>query len=242
MLLAGSVVAKQGDRAKAEDIVPDKPTDIYFGCGCFWHVQHEFVEMEKSHLHRGGLSLTSLTGYAGGKQLGDKGKVCYHNMRQIGDYGRLGHAEVVNMNIPESSLYDFAKRYFELFVKYELPGVSIVDRADPQDKGPEYRSLLGLPGGVHSPLFPKIQEAAMDVLGDSWKLVEGKGNEPDTLLQRKVYVMDSEKFPFHRAEVYHQFHNDFQSPPYGKEYNGLKNEFLKHSLISETGCPEGMMA
>ncbi len=23
--------------------------DVYFGCGCFWHVQHEFVEAEKRY-------------------------------------------------------------------------------------------------------------------------------------------------------------------------------------------------
>mmetsp|Transcript_6268 Transcript_6268/g.10394 ORF Transcript_6268/g.10394 Transcript_6268/m.10394 type:complete len:199 (+) Transcript_6268:565-1161(+) len=198
--------------------------------------------MEEKHLGRNGKLLTSLTGYAGGKKLGDRNRVCYHNMRQVADYGRLGHAEVVGMKIPTATLYDFAKRYFQLFVKYDLPGVSIVDRADPQDKGPEYRSLLGLPGGVHSAQYVEIQRAMKDVLGDSWTLMEGSGNEPDTLLQRRVYVMDSSKFPFYRAEMYHQFHNDFQSPPYGKEYNSLRDTFKEASLISETGCPEGMMA
>eukprot|EP00467_Chlorarachnion_reptans_P020999 CAMPEP_0114517038 /NCGR_PEP_ID=MMETSP0109-20121206/17670_1 /TAXON_ID=29199 /ORGANISM="Chlorarachnion reptans, Strain CCCM449" /LENGTH=162 /DNA_ID=CAMNT_0001697511 /DNA_START=497 /DNA_END=985 /DNA_ORIENTATION=- len=162
-------------------------------------------------------------------------------MRQVGDYGRLGHAEVVQMTIPEPMLKDFATRYFNLFVKYDLPGITIVDRADPQDKGPEYRSLLGLPGGIHSSSFPIIKDAAKEVLGDSWKLVEGQGNEPDTLLKKTIYVMDSEKFPFHVAEMYHQFHNDFQSPPYGKEYNHLRDTFRERGVISETGCPEGMI-
>jgi len=145
------------------------------------------------------------------------------------------------MRVPTDDLYAFAKRYFELFVKYELPGVEIVDRADPQDKGPEYRSLLGLPNGVHSPHFATIQKALEDVLGFGWKLEEGKGNEPDTLLKKKVYVYDSNLFPFHVAEMYHQFHDDFQSPPYGSSYNGLRDRFKTQSLIRETGCPEGML-
>ena len=32
-------------------------------------------------------------------------------------------------------------------------------------------------------------------------LVEGKGNDPDTLGKRLVYVMDSNVFPFYQAEV-----------------------------------------
>ena len=32
-------------------------------------------------------------------------------------------------------------------------------------------------------------------------LVDGKGNDPDTLGKRMVYVMDSNVFPFHQAEV-----------------------------------------
>jgi hypothetical protein len=31
---------------------PLGPADTYFGVGCFWHVQHEFVEAETFILHR----------------------------------------------------------------------------------------------------------------------------------------------------------------------------------------------
>jgi hypothetical protein len=37
-------------------------------------------------------------------------------------------------------------------------------------------------------------------------LKEGKGNDPDTLGKRTVWVMDTAVFPFRQAEVYHQFH------------------------------------
>lgn len=65
--------------------------------------------------------------------------------------------------------------------------------------------------------------------------MQGNGDEPDTLLKRTVYVMDSDKFPFYIAEPYHQFHNDFQSPAYGKAYNDLR----KQLQVPDTGCPGG---
>ena len=33
-------------------------------------------------------------------------------------------------------------------------------RHDPQDRGGEYRSVLGLPGGESSPLFDYVKQAA----------------------------------------------------------------------------------
>ena len=44
-----------------------------------------------------------------------KNKVCYHNFMGVADYGKLGHGEVVGMRIPQSSIGDFAKEYFDLF-------------------------------------------------------------------------------------------------------------------------------
>ena len=109
------------------------------------------------------------------------------------------------------------------------------DRVDPQDKGGEYRSLIGLPKGSDSPLYEGIAAAAQRA---GFKLENGKGNDPDTLGKQLVYVYDSNKFPFYQAEVYHQFHNDFQSPAYGKEYNNLANLALDDGRIRGTGCPD----
>lgn len=227
-LLRGSPRAVLADEGKGD-------VDVYFGCGCFWHVQHEFVELERKLLGRDGTALTSRVGYAGGKRLGEGGKVCYHNLRGIADYGRLGHAEVVGMRIPEDKLESFADLYFKLFVKYDVPGMEVFDRNDPMDKGPEYRSLLGLPGGVESPLFPIIERANSKKM----KLVAGKGDEPDTLLKRTVYVMDTKDFPFHRGEYYHHFHDDFMpGGKYGKEYNGLRNTLFDAGMLDSTGCPD----
>lgn len=49
------------------EVVNDELIDVYFGCGCFWHVQHEFVVAERNILGRSDDQLTSRAGYAGGK-------------------------------------------------------------------------------------------------------------------------------------------------------------------------------
>lgn len=90
-------------------------TDVYFGVGCFWHIQHEFVDAERTLLGRGDHQLTSRAGYAGGTKTGSEGRVCYHNFQSIADYGKLGHGEVVGMKLPEKSIGDFGKVYFSLF-------------------------------------------------------------------------------------------------------------------------------
>jgi len=202
-------------------------TDVYFGVGCFWHIQHEFIEAERKFLGRSDLELTSRTGYAGGSR-SDKGQVCYHNFQSIADYGKFGHGEVVGMSIPESSIGDFAKEYFSLFSPKG-------ERVDPGDRGGEYRSLLGLPGGETHKMYPQVQAEAE---AKGMTLVLGKGNDPDTFGKKIVYVHDTAKFPFYQAEVYHQFHDDFQSPAYGKKYNNLQVEAFKDGRVKDTGCPD----
>ena len=192
------------------------------------YMQHEFVEAERKLLGRGDKELTSLTGYAGGKSTDKEGRVCYHNFQSIADYGKLGHGEVVGMKIPESSIGDFAKEYFDLFTPKG-------ERVDPMDRGGEYRSLIGLPGGVKNPRYAEVEAAAT---AKGMALEAGKGNDPDTLGKKLVYVYDTAKFPFYQAEVYHQFHNDFQSPAYGKKYNDLVKEAVEDGRVKITGCPD----
>ena len=59
--------------------------EVYFGVGCFWHVQHEFVEAERKILGRNDMQITSRAGYAGGKAGAKNGKVCYHNALQVSE-------------------------------------------------------------------------------------------------------------------------------------------------------------
>lgn len=197
---------------------------------CFWHIQHEFIEQgEKAILGRKNNQLTSVAGYAGGTSTDKEGRVCYHNLQGIADYGKLGHGEVVGMTIPESKIPDFATLYFSLY------SPKTKDRVDPQDRGAEYRSLLGLPGGMSHPMYKGVESAATNA---GFQLVLGKGNDPDTLGKQIVYVYDTKKFPFYPGEVYHQYHNDFQSAAYGKAYNNLANVALDDGRIKGTGCPD----
>jgi len=193
-------------------------------------IQHEFVETgEMKMLGRGPHELTSATGYAGGKNTDKEGRVCYHNIMSIADYGKLGHGEVVGMTIPQSKIGAFSELYFSLY------NPKTKDRVDPGDRGAEYRSLIGLPGGIQHTSYPAVENAAEKA---GFKLVEGKGNDEDTLGKQIVYVYDSIKFPFYQGEVYHQYHNDFQSPAYGKAYNGLADMALEDGRIKVTGCPD----
>ena len=226
-IAAGAVLLSGPGAALAAD--PGQQT-VYFGVGCFWHVQHEFVETERKVLGRSTGQVTSRAGYAGGRKAGQDGLVCYHNLQGKADYGKNGFGEVVEMKIPSANVKDFAKEYFSLFA-------SDGDRPDKGDRGPEYRSLLGLPGGVQSALFADVKEAA-DAKGI--RLVEGKGNDQDTLGKGGlVWVMDSSKFPAYQAEVYHQFHDGFMpGEGYPESYNSLRESALKDGRISPTGCPD----
>jgi peptide methionine sulfoxide reductase MsrA len=204
--------------------------DVYFGVGCFWHIQHEFVNAERTILNRNDDTITSRTGYAGGTKTDGQGRVCYHNLRGIADYGSLGHGEVVGMTIPTNSIVRFANVYYSLFNQQKLI------RVDPNDRGGEYRSLIGLQGGTSHPLYADIVAAAIKA---GFTLQPGKGNDPDTIsTPGLVYVYDSTKFPFHQAEIYHQFHDDFQSPPYGNAYHQLADKLLQDNRLVTTGCPD----
>ncbi|CAE8602803.1 unnamed protein product, partial [Polarella glacialis] len=153
--------------------------------------------------------------------------VCYHNMAFAPDYGQMGHTEVVNVNVPESKLGEFAKEYLDDAAR--LRG----GRHDPQDRGTEYRSAIGLPGGMDSPLFKSIEAANNGRL----ELVAGKGNDADTVNTKKVWVYDSNKYPFHQGEVYHQFHDDMQDR-YSQDYHKLKDVLIASGKIAKVDCPE----
>lgn len=237
-LVASSGLTKTAPAVAADDIVP-----VYFGVGCFWHVQHEFVEAEKRILGRKEEEFTALAGYAGGSRTAKvanrpdltAGTVCYHNMQGVEDYGKQGHGEVVGLRVPAASVKDFAAVYFDLFDKNG-------DRPDKGDRGPEYRSLLGLPGGVSSPLFPAVAAAA-EARGVGFiNLLAGHGNDADTLGKKAVWVMDTTAFPFYQGEVYHQYHDGFmpgEDYP-SKEYNGMRERAYKAGRLQSTGCPDSV--
>ena len=229
---AGFLLTHGAAPAAASAVGDDELVDVYFGCGCFWHVQHEFIVAEKKLLGRSNEQLTSLSGYAGGTA--KDSKVCYHNMKGVQDYGKLGHAEVVGMRIPASKFGAVAEEYFKLF---DNNGV----RPDQfGDRGSEYRNLVGFPGGAtNKAKYTELLEASLRT-GDRVDFGKGKGNDADA--KALVWVMDSIEYPFHVAEPYHQFHDGFRlDENYPDDYNGLAGKLLSSGSFRDSGCPNGLI-
>ena len=217
--------------AQPASAADDEPVEVYFGCGCFWHVQHEFVEAEMNILGRSDDELTSRAGYAGGKAGAVNGKVCYHNAQNIADYGKLGHAEVVMLNIPPSKFPEFAVEYCKLFKNGMRP-----DQLG--DRGLEYRNLVGFAGGSKSPFAQQLVDASK-ATGDQLDFAVGKGNDED--IARLIWIMDTEKYPFFVGEAYHQFHDGFaMGENYPDSYNSLAQKYVKKGE-NFGSCPNGMM-
>eukprot|EP00884_Botryococcus_braunii_P022626 jgi/Botrbrau1/9047/Bobra.0376s0023.1 len=222
--------------AQEETVVP-----IYFGNGCFWGRQKEFVDVEKA-MGRQPMEVTATVGYAGGKQSGPAGLTCYYYGPRETVYEKLGHAEVVQLELrgpPENAreqMQVFADAYFRQFRRTPFGMI----RLDPQDAGPGYRNVIGLPGGTKSPLFQVLQERNVNgmrlVQGSGNEFLDGKPVEDDKI--NTVYILDSNDLPFHRAELYHQFHDGI-GKPFPLEYKrDQKRAAIESGRVGPTGCPE----
>ncbi|KXZ51831.1 hypothetical protein GPECTOR_11g270 [Gonium pectorale] len=135
-------------------------------------------------------------------------------------------------------------------------------RADPQDVGPAYRNVIGIPGGINSPMFRIIQEEnkyGMELREGRGNVVErGRATEASAVLPLRdnppaqskdsgvdsgdvlntVWVVDSDALPFYRAERYHQFHNGL-GKIFPLEYvRDLRNQIAGLGRIEPTGCLE----
>ena len=234
--LTGSTSLSRRTHADVIDAVASPPSpseeliELYFGCGCFWHVQHEFVAAEQKILHRADTAITARTGYAGGKasDASPDHKVCYHNALSVGDYGKQGHGEVVAVTIPAKNFDDFVVEYFNLF---DAKG----DRPDQfGDVGLEYRNLIGLPGGAKGPYAAQLI-ALSQAHGDKLDFANGKGSDKDA--RAVAYVMDTAKYPFYVAEQYHQFHDGFNfNENYPKSYNALATTLEQTNHLEKSLC------
>ena len=86
-------------------------------------------------------------------------KVCYYTGLPGSIYEDLGHAEVVQVDLKgtaedsEDQMRKFATTYFGQFKKTAKG----MQRSDPQDAGPAYRNVVGVPGGIHGPLFKVLE-------------------------------------------------------------------------------------
>ncbi|KAH8051622.1 hypothetical protein JL720_15110 [Aureococcus anophagefferens] len=149
-LLRGAPAAALTGASTRATAADEENVAVYFGVGCFWHVQHEFAEAERAILGRDAFQWTALAGYAGGRKAGKDASrpgqslVCYHNPQRIADYGKLGHGEVVGLKVPPSTVGKFAEAYAALF---DASG----DRPDKGDRGGEYRSSSACPAARPRP-------------------------------------------------------------------------------------------
>lgn len=219
---------------------------VYFGNGCFWGRQYDYAMAEQKILGRAPTEVSALAGYAGGKSVSPSNKVCYYYTPDKNEvYERLGHAEVVQVELragtdseKEAQFKAMADVYFKQFRR--LPGGKML-RLDPQDAGPGYRNVIGIPGGVNGPLFKVLQAAnvnGMDLregAGGAWR-EDGRPAEDDLL--NVVWVVDSDALPFHAAERYHQFHTGI-----GEKFPESYTKDLKAAVFGagrepDTGCPE----
>eukprot|EP00929_Paragymnodinium_shiwhaense_P025190 TRINITY_DN15297_c0_g1_i3.p1 TRINITY_DN15297_c0_g1~~TRINITY_DN15297_c0_g1_i3.p1 ORF type:complete len:285 (+),score=39.19 TRINITY_DN15297_c0_g1_i3:412-1266(+) len=185
----------------------------------------------------------SLVGYAGGRYTSPSGAVCYHTFPSL-DYNKLGHAEAASITLDEitgpvavAQLAALAENYFEHGFRSLSDGRR--SRLDPQDAGPEYRNVIGIPGGMdNAELWPEIEAA--NTYG--MPLIRGGGGPwSDRTDNFVVWVYDSREFPFYRGERYHQFHtNDVLGRPVPTSYTGaLKAEQWRQGrLDDDLGCVE----
>jgi peptide methionine sulfoxide reductase MsrA len=226
-------------------LAEDSIEPVYFGNGCFWGRQHDFVQAEQD-LGRQMGDISAVVGYAGGavpfKDPANQ-KVCYYYTPEKDNvYEPLGHAEVVQVELRGADKKQEFKRmadtYFSQFRR--LPNGKML-RQDPQDSGPGYRNVIGIPGGVNSDLFTVLKDANVNNMelreGNGGRFSpDGKPLEDDVL--NVVWVVDSQKLPFYQAEKYHQYHNGlgYKFPDsYTKE---MKQAAIEAGQVKETGCPE----
>lgn len=117
-----------------------------------------------------------------------------------------------------------------------------MQRQDPQDAGPGYRNVVGIPGGAAGPLFAALQEANVNGMrlaaGEGGEFAaDGAPTEGDEL--NTVWVVDSRALPFNAAELYHQYHQGL-----GKTFPQRYTKELRKAAVEAgriapaTGCPE----
>jgi hypothetical protein len=83
-----------------------------------------------------------------------------------------------------------------------------------------------------------------DAAAKGMRLVQGAGDEGDTLAVKTVLVYDSNKFPFYEGELYQQFHDDVVGTKVSHaQWNGLVQSArmppLRPSAIGPGHHPEG---
>ncbi|CAK9079961.1 Hypothetical protein SCF082_LOCUS38141, partial [Durusdinium trenchii] len=202
---------------------------VYFGNGPFAHLQHDFanLELEKRVFKRNLSQVTSLAGYAGSEPR--VGGVCY-NTSDERDHAKLGFAEVTAVRVAGEDQFRYLVSHF-LKTFHGPEGAR--DRPQPEQKGLQFRSCIGIPGGREGTLFSTIQRENANF---SMDLRVGGGKDPDAF--NVIWIYDTTSFPFLRAEQYLQFVRDSDDDDDKKYHGCLRNLQLHQGVIEPTGCPE----
>lgn len=227
----------------ATDMSNNESLSVWLGNGCFWHTQYDMVTVEQgAAFRRDDEQITSLVGYAGGLYTSPEGLVCYHGGPSGSLYEDLGHAEAVQVQLDHGrERAQFTALLDQYFRSFESTSGGM-ERLDPQDSGAPYRNVIGIPGGMQGKFYALVQDRNVNHM----PLVEGgeDGGRGDDEDEYQVYIYDSLRFHFYRAEAYHQFHPNVvlrRSVP--RSYTDtLKSVQERLGRINPTGCPEGGMA
>ena len=113
------------------------------------------------------------------------------------NHEQYGSAEAVSLHL--SNLKDFALAAKLFFSDFQRIGVNVWARKDVYDQGPQFRALIGVPGGLNGDYGPLLEDANLHGM----ELLDGEGSDEDTFEDNAVYVYDTgegEKGTFQQAE------------------------------------------
>ena len=231
-----------------DPIINMENSSVYLGNGCFWHTQYDMYTVEKVHFQRlHPAQTTALVGYAGGLYTSEDGLVCYHGGPRGASYSENGHAEVAQVQL-DSNEMEF--QFLQLLQNYFQDGFIATNHAgEPPamqrrdyraDSGPEYRNIIGLPGGMQSKLYHLIAQANIYQMEIKEGGSLGHGGREDRTDNGVIYIYDSLVYRFYRAEQYHQFHpNTVLHRDVAESYLSQTRKIQAQlGRIPETGCPE----
>lgn len=232
-------------------VLPGHGDGVYLGNGCFWHTQYDLYTVEMAPpFNRSTSTATARAGYGGSVGNGtDQHMVCYITGPDwttpcppgtYYGYPGLAYAEAAQVVLDKDAKLaaaQFAALVVKYFESYQLdPDGKTWDRLDPNDAGRDYRSIVGIPGGVKGPLFAVL--AAHNK--HNMTLTQGHGGEvTDSADEGIVYVYDTLLFPFYRAQNFHQYHtNDVLGRPLPPSYTSTaRNAAVSRKWINPT-CAE----
>jgi len=89
-------------------------TPVYFGNGCFWGRQKDFVDTEMA-LGRTMPEVSAVVGYAGGRS--KESATCYYYNAPDSVYEKQGHAEVVQVALSEGDAERQFARFAETYMR-----------------------------------------------------------------------------------------------------------------------------